>query len=270
MVKVVIITGASAGMGATTAKYLSDRGYRVYGASRRAETGRVKDGFAELKMDVTDETSVQQAIQHVVETEGRIDALINNAGLGLIGSIEDTSDSEAKALFETNVFGLMNVCRAVLPHMRKNNFGYIINISSLAGVMGLPYRGIYSATKYAVQAITEAMSSEVKAFGIRVCAILPGDFKTNINENRRVVENASSSVYSESTDALNKLVNEEVQHSSDPILIAQKVEQILRSSKPKMHYMVARPIQKLSTILHYLLPGRWYERILMNHYKIKS
>jgi len=270
MVKVVIITGASAGMGATTAKYLSDRGYRVYGASRRAETGREKDGFTELKMDVTDETSVQHAIQFVIEKEGKIDALVNNAGLGLIGSMEDTSDAEAKALFETNVFGLINASRAVLPHMRKSQSGHIINISSIAGKMGLPYRGIYSATKAAVLMITEAMSSEVRQFGIHVCSILPGDFKTSINENRNVVQNASGSVYADTTHKLNKLVSEEVQHSGDPEVIAQKVEQILRSAKPKMHYMVGRPIQKLSTVLHYLLPGRWYERILMNHYKIKS
>jgi len=270
MVKVVIITGASAGMGATTAKYLSDRGYHVYGASRRAETGREKDGFIELKMDVTDETSVQQAIHFVIDKEGKIDALVNNAGLGLIGSIEDTSDAEAKAIFETNVFGLMNVSRSVLPHMREAQSGYIINISSIAGRMGLPYRGIYSATKASVLMITEATSSEVRQFGIHVCSILPGDFKTSVNENRNVVQNASKSVYSQTTQALNNQVNEEVDHSSDPIIIARKVEQILRTAKPKMQYMVAQPIPKLSTVLHYLLPGRWYERILMNHYKIKS
>lgn len=257
-------------MGATTAKYLSDRGYRVYAASRRAETGREKDGFVELKMDVTDEASVQQAIRHVIEQEGRIDALVNNAGLGLIGSMEDTSDSEAKALFETNVFGLMSVSRSVLPHMRKAQSGHIINISSIAGKMGLPYRGIYSATKAAVLMITEATSSEVRQFGIHVCSVLPGDFKTNINENRNVVKNVSGSVYADTTHRLNNLVTEEVQHSGDPITIARKVEQILRSKKPKMHYIVGKPVQKISTILHYLLPGRWYEHILLNHYKIKS
>lgn len=270
MVKVVIITGASAGMGAITAKHLSDRGYKVYGASRRAETGRQKNGFTELKMDVTDEQSVRHAVDFVVAREGTVHALINNAGLGLIGSMEDTSDAEAKALFETNVFGLMNVSRTVLPHMRKAQTGHIINISSIAGKMGLPYRGIYSATKSAVLMITEATSSEVRQFGIHVCSILPGDFKTSINENRNVVKNASGSVYADTTHKLNNLVTEEVQHSGDPIAIARKVEQILQSKKPKMHYMVGKPIQKLSTVLHYLLPGRWYERILMNHYKIKS
>jgi NADP-dependent 3-hydroxy acid dehydrogenase YdfG len=270
MVKVVIITGASAGMGAITAKHLSGRGYKVYGASRRAETSRQNDGFTELKMDVTDEQSVQQAIDYVVEKEGCINALVNNAGLGLIGSIEDTSDAEAKALFETNVFGLMNVSRAVLPNMRQAKSGYIINISSIAGKMGLPYRGIYSATKSSVLMITEAMSSELKAHGIRVCSVLPGDFKTSVNENRRVVQKAKDSVYQEATETLNAMVNEEVNHSADPIAIAIKVEQILKTKNPRLHYKVARPIQKLSTILHDLLPGRWFERILMNHYKIKS
>lgn len=269
MVKVVIITGASAGMGATTAEYLSDRGYRVFGASRRAETGRPINGYTELKMDVTDEVSVQQAVDYVLSKEGRIDALVNNAGVGLIGSIEDTSDAEAKAIFETNVFGLMNVSRAVLPLMRKAGTGHIINFSSIAGLMGLPHRGIYSASKAAVIAITEAMSSEVLTFGVYVSAILPGDFKTSINDNRRVVEKAQHSDYRESTDRLNQLVHEEVAHSSDPILIAQKVDQILRSSKPKLIYMVGKPLQKLSTKLHFLLPGRLFEKIIMRHYKMK-
>lgn len=269
MGKVVIITGASAGMGATTAKYLADRGYQVFGASRRAETGSTTNGFIGLKMDVTDEQSVATAIDFVMAQTGRIDVLVNNAGIGLIGSIEDTSDTEAKGVFETNVFGLMNVCRAVLPHMRKSGSGTIINISSIAGVMGLPYRGIYSASKAAVIAITEAMSAEVKRFGVQVTAILPGDFKTSINENRKVVINAASSDYKTDTDSINKIVNEEVATSADPILIAKKVEQLAEAKTPGMLYQVGAPMQKLSTVLHYLLPGRWFEKILLNHYKLK-
>lgn len=269
MVKVVIITGASAGMGHTTAKYLAEKGFRVYGASRRAETGRERDGFTELQMDVCDEASVARAISVVLEREGRIDALVNNAGIGLIGSMEDTSDAEARAVFDTNVFGLMNVSRAVLPHMRKAKSGTIINISSIAGKMGLPYRGIYSATKAAVLMITEATSSEVQAYGVRVCSILPGDFKTSINDNRQVVKAASQSDYKEQTTRLNKQVNHEVQHSGNPIAIAKKVFDILQTNKPAMHYKVAKPLQKLSAFLHDMLPGRWFERILMNHYKIK-
>lgn len=269
MGKVVIITGASAGMGATTAQYLADRGYQVFGASRRAETGTISKGFTALKMDVTDEQSVATAVDYVIQNTGRIDVLVNNAGLGLIGSIEDTSDKEAKGIFETNVFGVMNVCRAVLPHMRAAGSGKIINISSIAGVMGLPYRGIYSATKAAVNAITEAMSCEVLRYGIHVSAILPGDFKTSINDHRNVVENATNSAYKTDTENINQLVTAEVATSSDPILIAKKVEQIIESRNPKMLYQVGRPVQKLSTVLHYLLPGRWFEKILLNHYKLK-
>ena len=269
MGQVVIITGASAGMGATTAQYLNDRGYEVFGASRRAETGTISNGFTALKMDVTDEQSVAAAVQYVVDQKGRIDVVVNNAGLGLIGSIEDTSDAEAKAIFETNVFGLMNVCRAVLPHMRAAGSGKIINISSIAGVMGLPYRGIYSASKASVIAITEALSAEVLRFGIHVSAILPGDFKTSINDNRNVAVGAGQSTYHADTTAINQLVTDEVATSSDPILIAKKVELIIKTGKPKMLYQVGKPVQKLSTILHYLLPGRWFEKILLNHYKLK-
>lgn len=269
MGKVVIITGASAGMGAVTAKHLSDRGFQVYGASRRAQTGQKNSHFTELKMDVADEQSVADAVAYVMREAGRIDVLVNNAGISLIGSIEDTSNAEAKGVFETNVFGLMNVCRAVLPHMREASSGRIINISSIAGVMGLPYRGIYSASKAAVIAITEAMSAELKEFGIVVSAILPGDFKTSINEHRKVVEGAAESAYREQTTALSDLVTEEVATSADPILIAQAVEKMISQPNPSLIRMVGAPLQKLSTKLHFLLPGRWFERIIRSHYKMK-
>lgn len=269
MGKVVIITGASAGMGAVTAKYLSDRGYRVYGASRRAQTGQKTAHFTELQMDVANEQSVADAVAYVINEVGRIDVLVNNAGISLIGSIEDTSNAEAKGIFETNVFGLMNVCRAVLPHMREAKSGYVVNISSIAGVMGLPYRGIYSATKAAVIAITEAMSAELKQFGVVVSAILPGDFKTSINDHRKVVDAADQSAYSDETNALSDLVTEEVATSANPIKIARAVEKIITQPKPKLIYMVGAPLQKLSTKLYFLLPGRWFERIIMSHYKMK-
>lgn len=268
MSKVVLITGASAGMGKTTACYLAKKGHKVYGASRSANPGDCIEGVVALKMDVCNEVSIKEAVQTILDIEGKIDVLINNAGLGFIGSIEDTTDAEAKAIFETNVFGLMNVCRAVLPAMRLAKSGTIINISSLAGLMGLPYRGIYSATKASVLSITEALSAEVKQFNIHVCSVLPGDFKTSVNENRRTALAGSQSVYKTQMNALNNLVNREVEHADEPIAIATKVEQIINNSRPKLHYKVAKPMQKISTILHFLLPGRWFEKILMNHYKM--
>jgi short-subunit dehydrogenase len=268
MSKVVLITGASAGMGKTTACYLAKKGHKVYGASRSANPGDCIEGVISLKMDVCDEVSVKEAVQLILEIEGRIDVLVNNAGLGFIGSIEDTGDAEAKAIFETNVFGLMNVCRVVLPAMRLAKSGTIINISSLAGMMGLPYRGIYSATKASVLSITEALSAEVKQFNIKVCSVLPGDFKTSVNENRRTALAGSQSVYKTQMNALNDLVNHEVEHADEPIAIAIKIEQIINNPQPKLHYKVAKPMQKLSTVLHFLLPGRWFEKILMNHYKM--
>jgi len=268
MSKVVLITGASAGMGNLTACYLAKKGHKVYGASRSANPGDCVEGVVFLKMDVCNADSVNQAVRQIIDIEGRIDVLVNNAGLGFIGSIEDTSDAEAKAIFETNVFGLMNVCRTVLPFMRKAKSGKIINISSLAGMMGLPYRGIYSATKASVLSITEALSAEVKEFGIQVCSVLPGDFKTSVNENRRTASSGSNSVYKLKMEQLNALVNKEVENADEPLAIATIIERIINTPQPKMHYKVAKPMQKLSTILHFLLPGRWFEKILMNHYKM--
>lgn len=269
MGKVVIITGASAGMGAAMARHLADRDYRVFGASRRAITGKHSDGIHELTMDVTDPASVQSAVQYVIAEAGSIDAVVNNAGIGLIGSIEDSSDTEVRALFETNLFGLLTVCRAVLPHMRQAGKGHIINISSIAGKMGLPYRGIYSATKSAVIMVTEAMSSEVSPYGIAVCAILPGDFRTNVNENRKVVHAATHSSYAKATAAIDQVVTEEVANSSDPVMVARKVAHILSQRQPKLLYKVGKPVQKLSAFLHDLLPGRLFERILMSHYNLR-
>lgn len=268
MSKVVLITGASAGMGKTTACYLAKKGHKVYGASRSANPGDCIEGVVALKMDVCNEVSVKESVQQIIDIEGKIDVLVNNAGLGFIGSVEDTSDAEAKTIFETNVFGLMNVCRAVLPAMRLAKSGTIINISSLAGIMGLPYRGVYSATKASVLSITEALSAEVKQFDINVCSVLPGDFKTSVNENRRTAKTGNQSVYKTQMNALNDHVNREVEHADEPIAIATKVEQIINNPKPKLHYKVAKPMQKLSTVLHFLLPGRWFEKILMKHYKM--
>jgi NAD(P)-dependent dehydrogenase (short-subunit alcohol dehydrogenase family) len=260
----ILITGASMGIGRSLAEHLSKQGHRVYGTSRKAMTEAVS--FEVLTMDVTNEQSVQSAISQIIEKEGRIDVVINNAGLGIIGALEEVPETMIQQVFETNVWGLLRVCRAVLPQMRKQNNGLIINISSVAATMGLPFRGIYSASKAAVEILTESLSIEVQPFGIRVCSVLPAEVKTSINTNRLVANGNQSSPYQAVTEAMNIKVKAAINAASDPMYIVEAVEQIINSPSPKLHYVKGPFLQKVSIVLKKILPDRVFERILKNHY----
>jgi len=264
---VILITGASMGIGRSTADYLTQIGHRVYGTSRQAFVENM--AFETLIMDVTSEQSVQEAIQFVIRHEGRLDVLINNAGLGIIAALEEVPDEMIRLIFETNVWGLLRTCRAVLPTMRQQDRGLIINISSIAGTMGLPFRGIYSASKAAVEILTETLSIEAKAFGVRVCSVLPGDVKTNINQNRLVAHSAESSPYRALVMQMSAQVNAEVANADDPLCIAKTIEKILNSSTPRLHYIAGSPFQRFAVWLKPRLPSRLFERIVLLYYGIK-
>jgi len=182
--RVVLVTGASSGIGRACAAHLASRGYRVFGAQRSAPDSA--GPIEMLRMDVNDDASVHAATSYILKTAGRIDALVNNAGYALMGSVEDTSIEEARAQMETNFFGALRVIRAVLPAMRQQGSGYIINISSLAGVLGLPFSGLYSASKFALEGMTESLRLEVRGFGIKTVLIEPGDFSTQLPAKRQV------------------------------------------------------------------------------------
>jgi NAD(P)-dependent dehydrogenase (short-subunit alcohol dehydrogenase family) len=261
---VILITGASTGIGRSTAEYLTSKGHIVYGTIRKPLTENVS--FKTVVMDVSDVGSIQNAVNQIVTNESRLDVVINNAGLGMIAAIEEAPEDMIQKLFDTNVWGLIRVCKAVLPVMRAQNKGLIINISSIAGTMGLPFRGLYSASKSAVEVLTESLSLETKPFGVTVCSVLPGDVRTNINQNRMVGEPSAESPYFEIVTAMNKKVNQEVGQAQDPLYIARTIEQILHSPAPKLHYVAGPPLQKLSVWLKRLLPDRIYEQILAKHY----
>src|ERR1700759_3251829 len=192
--QVVLVTGASSGIGLACATYLAGRGYRVYGTSRRAGTSQ-KGSVAMLVADVTNDLSVEQAVAAVLEREGRLDIVVNNAGMCLAGPAENTSIEAAKSQLEVNFFGAHRVCRAVLPIMRSQRAGYIVNIGSIGGLVAIPYQSMYSASKFALEGFSESLRMEVRPFGIRVVIIEPGDHKTAITENRRMAE-TSGSAYS--------------------------------------------------------------------------
>ncbi|MFN4145863.1 MAG: SDR family oxidoreductase [Runella sp.] len=267
MSKIVLITGASSGIGRATAEYLTQVGYRVYGTSRRSFEESVC--FQTLIMDVTDGESVQKAINELLLKEQRIDILINNAGLGNIGALEEIPEEMMRQVFDTNVWGLLRVCRAVLPIMRQQQSGLIINVSSIAGMIGLPFRGIYCASKASVEILTETMRLEVRPFGVRVCSVLPGDVRTNINANRLVALGAASSPYRATVEAMNTQVNAEVSHADDPIYIARAIRRAIERRPVQIHYVAGPFSQKMAVWLKRILPNRWFEKLLRRSYGLR-
>ncbi|WP_299207923.1 SDR family oxidoreductase [uncultured Dokdonia sp.] len=267
MSKVVLITGASSGIGKTIAYYLSEKGYVVYGTSRNPKT--TMDGKVRMiPLDVTQTSSITQAIQTILKDQNRIDYVINNAGMGITGPLEETPDQEIRRVFETNYFGALEVIKAVLPTMRSQRSGMIINITSIAGYMGLPYRGIYSATKGALGITTEAYRMELKEFNIKMTTVAPGDFATNIAAGRYHAPILDDSPYKENYGNTLQLMDEHVDAGMDTQVMAKVVHRIMQSKNPKVHYRVGFFMQKFSIALKRILPDTWYEKLLLNHYKL--
>lgn len=265
--KIIFITGASSGIGRAMAEFLHQKGYKVYGTSRNPQ--QYPESKVKLvALEVTDVGSIRKAVEQVIEIEGKIDVLINNAGAGITGALEEIPSEEIKRNFGTNLFGPIEVIKAVLPQMRKQKSGLIINITSIAGYMGLPYRSVYSASKGALELITEALRMEVKQFGIEVTNIAPGDFATNIAQGRYHTPVIQGSDYEKSYGKNLELMNAHVDSGSDPIQMAEAVYRVINTSKPKIHYKVGAFLQKFSIVLKRVLPDKIYEKMLMNHYKI--
>jgi len=266
--KVILVTGASSGIGLAVARVLTSKGHRVFGTSRNVESGTAPHGFEMIRMDVTQEASVIEAINFIKLTTGRLDVVVNNAGLGLVGPVEFITDAEAKEVFETNVFGVLNVCRHTISLLRDAGGGHIINITSIAAQMGLPFRGIYSSSKFAVEGFTESLSQEVRQFGIKVCLIEPGDFKTNINQNRRVAVNINSSVYHDQQAKVLKKISDEVSAAKTPEAIGYRIASIINQNNPRLRFRVANLMQRFTITLMRILPTRLFEKMVMKHYNI--
>lgn len=266
MSKVVLITGASSGIGKAIATHLHSKKYTVYGTSRNPQ--KVEVPFKMLALDVLDANSIKKTVESIISSEGKIDVLINNAGKGITGAIEDTPTEEIKANFDTNFFGVIDVIKAILPQMRSQKQGLIINITSIAGYMGLPFRGVYSASKGALELVTEALSMEVKNFGIKVINVAPGDFATNIASGRYHTPVFENSAYKEKYVENLALMDAHVDSGMNPIVMAKAIEKIINTQNPKIHYKVGGFMEKLSIILKRILPDKWYEKLLMNHYKL--
>jgi NAD(P)-dependent dehydrogenase (short-subunit alcohol dehydrogenase family) len=267
MSKVILITGGSSGIGKAIGEFLHHKGFTVYGTSRNPER-IVNSVFPLIALDVRDAESIARAVEKVISVSGRIDVLVNNAGVGITGPIEEIPAAEIRNNFETNLFGPIEVIKAVLPQMRAQRSGLIINITSIAGYMGLPYRGIYSASKGALELITEALRMEVKNLGIRVTNIAPGDFATNIAAGRYHAPLHPSSAYAVPYGNTLKMMDSHVDTGSNPGEMAQAVFAIINDPDPKVHYKVGVFMQKFSIVLKRILPDKMYEKMLMNHYKL--
>jgi NAD(P)-dependent dehydrogenase (short-subunit alcohol dehydrogenase family) len=251
--RVVLVTGASSGIGLACATYLGERGFRVYGTSRRTIPG--PSGVTMLTADVTDDRSVEQAMATVLAREGRLDIVVNNAGMGMGGAVEDTTIEEARSLLEVNFFGALRVCRAALPAMRNRRSGYIVNIGSIGGLIALPYQGMYSASKFALEGLSEALRMEVRPFGIRVVLIEPGDHKTGLTQSRHVTKNT----YGRTFEVALARTEQDEQNGPGPEQVARLVYRIVNHDNPRLRYTVGPGAQRVSVWLKRLLPNSLME-----------
>ncbi|MEF3079335.1 SDR family oxidoreductase [Winogradskyella poriferorum] len=267
MSKVVLITGGSSGIGKSIGEFLQQKGFKVFGTSRNPKN-YPNSKFPIVALDVTKPETISSCIAEVLKQENRIDVLINNAGAGITGPVEEIPDEEIKRNFETNFFGPINVIKATLPTMRAQNSGLIINITSIAGYMGLPFRGVYSASKGALEIITEAFRMELKDFNIEMTNVAPGDFATNIAAGRYHAPVLENSPYKEKYGHSLKTMDQHVDEGGDPKEMAEAIYKIIETKSPKIHYKVGAFMQKFSIVLKRVLPDKMYEKLLMNHYML--
>jgi NAD(P)-dependent dehydrogenase (short-subunit alcohol dehydrogenase family) len=253
--RVVLITGASSGIGRATAELLASRGYRVFGGVRAPATTRPLVGVEFVPLDVRDDTSIKACVEEVCNRAGRIDVLINNAGVNLVGSVEETSISQAQALFDTNVFGVLRMVQAVLPGMRRQGAGQIINISSILGFLPAPFMGVYASTKHAIEGLLESLDHEVRAFGIRVVLIEPPYIRTNLDASAAQAEGRIEA-YAQQRARTAAVVTQNTNTAPEPKIVA---EEVLRAIEGP--YRLRRPIGQAALLswLRRLLPARLFE-----------
>ena len=255
--KVAVITGASGGIGSATAACFLKHGFRVFGLSR---SGKAADGVEPVVCDVTDEDAVCRVMAKIAEEAGGIDVLVNNAGFGISGSVEGTPDAQAKKQFDVNFFGCFHCCKAVVPYMRAAGGGVIVNVSSMAAVLSIPFQSFYSASKSAINALTLALANEVKPFGIRVCALMPGDVKTGFTAARE--KNATdAAVYDSVMKKSVATMEHDEQNGMDPARIAEAIFHLSQKKHPKPLSTVGAQY-RVFALLQKTLPAALANRIL--------
>lgn len=268
MKKVILLTGASSGIGYQTAEFLAKQGHTVYGAARRTENMEPLKvfGVKTLHLDVTNEESVNKAVESIIEAEDRIDVLVNNAGYGSYGAIEDVSIEEARKQFDVNIFGVAMLTKKVLPYMRAQQSGTIVNVASIGGRLTTYFGAWYHATKYALEAFSDALRMETKGFGIQVSIIEPGGIKTpwGFIAADLLAESAKGGAYEKEATRTAAGMRKQYEGNmmSNPMVIAKAISRAVNSRRPKTRYTVGFMAKPL-VWLHAILPARWFDAIMM-------
>lgn len=261
--KVIVITGSSSGIGETLANHFVDKGHTVYGLSRSRKD---KVRFHHIATDVTNKENVLQSVQQIIKEAGRIDVLINNAGVGMLGTIEDVLKEDLDKLFNVNLYGAIYMMQAVLPLMRGQKSGHILNVSSIASNHGLPFRGYYSASKSAIDRMTESVRLENQNTGIEIITVNFGDIKTPIAESR--IHSTVSPFYKKSYDKLTEVIDEEVDKGLEPGKLIPVIEKLINKKNLKPHYNIGKGIQKFSVTLKRVIGQRMFEKMLAKYSKL--
>ena len=259
--KTVLVFGASSGIGLACSKLLVEQGYRVYGVCRRAMSGH---GVSWLSADITDAASVQTAVNAVVQEAGGVDVVIQSAGVGIAGPVEDLSDAEISLQMGPNFYGTVHVLRAVLPVMRAQKRGMFIQIGSIAGLLSIPYQGYYSASKYALEGLIEALRMEVRPFGITACLIEPGDTRTEFTGNRLFCTNPKED-YQDAMRHAVQVMEQDERKGAPPEKVARVVYRVMQRRRPPVRVAVGLDY-KLILLVKRLLPARMVEWMLCKKY----
>lgn len=264
--RVALVSGASSGIGKACAEDLAEHGFKVYGTSRRPLQATK---FTALQLDVTDDASVAAGVAQVLQREGRIDVLVNNAGTSVVGAVEDTALAEARAQLETNFFGAVRLSQSVLPIMRVQGGGTIVNVSSIAGLIALPFQAFYSASKFALEGLSEALRYEVAPFGIRVVLIEPGDHQTGLTASRtRAARADAGSPYAKAFESALSVTERDEQAGPPPDAVARVVRRAVNSRSPALRYRVGPFMQRSAVTLKHVLPETAFASIVRSTYKL--
>ena len=265
MSKVILIPGASSGIGKAIGDFLCTKDFKVYGTSRNPSK-YLDSNFQLFNLNVNNSDSINSCIDKIIKIEGVLDVLINNAGVGITGPLEEIPEIEIKNNFSTNFFGPLNIIKKVLPFMRSQKSGLIVNITSLAAYVGTPYRSVYSASKAALDLVSETLNMETKPFNIKVVSVAPGEFSTNIASRRYHASSDNKSPYHLNYSKALTLMNNHVDSGADPKLIAKLILKIINSKNPKKKYIVGSFIEKIAPYLKLLLPQKYFENLIMKSY----
>jgi len=267
MQKTVLITGVSSGIGEATAVALAQAGYRVFGGARTPEKVRPLPGVSLVKIDVCSDEQVRHAVERILEEVGRIDVVINNAGVSLIGPVEATSDAEAQALFDTNLFGALRVSRAVLPAMRSQKSGLIINVSSVLGFLPAPFMGLYASSKHALEGLSESLDHEVRGFGVRVVLVEPNFTNTKLDTNAAQTE-VSIAAYADALTQTIATLQKQVAAGAAPTAVAARILSVIKGK-----YRMRQPADgsaKLLSILRRFAPASQVDKGIRSTFGLKS